>query len=797
MRLILRSAYLSVLCTGVMGIISVKAWAQPTVTVPIHCNVVVAGQGGTIGFGGTVGNGGIITMPDPFPTPLFPNTTFTINTNGTSANDWFLAGDLSIYPNTQPNPAIQSASGGSVDIMSYNKSKRISESAAHGRSIGRITIPYDDSACSSSISFTVYKVYSDPLPPIIGPECWLPDSTYTYSVDQIASDNLADGIGLDVYYWTVVDNNGDTIYDSQQNPLLFPESYTSADKSSITTKVPSILASPYTITCCFGRANPWDGNNPLTVHTSCVTRIIGASPPAPQLIMDTCVSVASTSFNITVSPYDPSFNYVWSASNPQWLINPIPGGAVVSGLGQNGGIIYLEVKNGGCSSVITSKAVNRSFDSALVSLVGDDCVSANTTHNYQLSPVGVQGNFTCWEVPAGWIMDSLNSTNSDVNITIPAGTPGGSYVLKAYSCACPEDTIYLTVRVRPGDPSIVSGATCITYGSTANQTYTVSPAGNYQWTIPSGWSGTSTTETIVVTPNGTTTGQIIATGIDTSGMGCTSLNPAVWNVNFDPVDPISATIGCISAGINGTTTLVVSNAPSPFIGTYVVTTTPADLLTGYYVNPSNGQITLYTSGDASASSYTIYVTHQTNCGTSTTLSIPVTYGSGSTLWMVPLPSSDLYYINPPVPGASSYAWFLDGVPHGNPGPTLSLFGTNTPPDTVCVQVTRTDGCITKLCTPGGTYSALIIGDGNSGSMMNNNIRVFPNPSKGEFAISIEKMEKHANYTIMDMKGVILAENQSLMQGTNRIVNKQLIRGTYVLIVTVDGKTHAQKIEVIH
>lgn len=804
--MLLKKAFLGFLCTGMAGAFSVTAWAQPTVQVPPGCIVVElgVGTGTSLGSGGTVGSGGIITMPDPFPTLSLPNSTFTINPNGTNADSWFLAGDLSIAPNPNPpgNP-IQTATGSTADIMSYNKNKRVSESAAQGRSIGRITIPYDDTLCSGSMWFTVYKVYSDSLPIIIGPDCWLPDSTYTYSVDQIASDNLPDAIGLDMYYWTIVDDNDDTLYNSQQDPLLFPDSYTSADKSSITTKVPSTLESPYTITCCFGRANPWDGDNIATTHTSCVTKTIDGSPIAPALSFTNCVAVSDNSFSIgvTPSPSTTGYSYTWSSSNPQWLFYPTATGVDVTGIGQGGGIISLEVRNPLCqSSVTVIDTLRRAFNDSIVDIIGDTCVSSNSTHNYQIQPSGIQGNMTEWVLPSGWTYNSLNGTDSDLDITIPSGTPGGSYTLKAYSRGCSQDTIYLTVRVRPGDPTIVSGATCITYGSTATQTYTVSPAGSYQWTLPAGWMGSSTNESITVTPNGTNTGQMIATGVDTSGMGCTSLNPAIWNVNFNPVQPDTAIVGCINVGTNGNTSVVIGNAPlssvPALIGTYIVTSTPSDLLTGYDVNPVTGEITLHTSGTANGTSYTLHIQHQTVCGTSGTLNVPVTYGSGSGLVLVSLPSSDLYFINPPVPGAVSYAWYLDGNPHGNVGPTLSLFGTGTPPDTVCVEVTRADGCVTYLCTPGGTYSALILGNENVGSLMDNNIHIYPNPNAGEFTISVEQIEKQADVTIIDIKGAVISENQTLKKGANRIANKQLVKGFYVLLITVDGKTHAQKIEVI-
>lgn len=779
------------LITGAM-LLSFGVWAQPTVNVPAACNVVVAGTGGTTGFGGTVGSGGIIVMPDPY-----NGGTFSINQNGTNANSWFLLGDLSIAPNLNlPGNPIATENGLTADIMSYNKSVRQSESAWQARSIGSVTIPYDDSLCSSSIRFIVYKEYNDSLlPGIVGPDCWLPDSTYTYSVDQVASDNLSDGIGLDMYYWTVVDNNNTVVYDSK-DPISYPnfQIYTSADKSSITVQAPLTLNSPYKIICCFGRANPWDGDLLSTVHTSCVSKTIGASPIAPTLSMPNCVDVGANSFNVTVSPYNAGYTYNWTSSNPQWLITPNAGGATVTGLGQGSGIISLEVDNGGCSSVKVSDTIYRGFNDTIVSIIGDTCVSSNTTHNYHINPIGVQANQTCWELPTGWTYNPLNGTESDIDITIPIGTPSGSYTLKAYSCECPNDPIYLTVRVRPEDPTKVSGSTCIDYGNTNTITYSVIPAGNYDWTIPSGWSGSSSNESITVTPNGTSVGQVTATGVDTSGMGCTSLNPAIWNVDFNPIDPDTAFVGCINVGINGTTTVTVNNAPSPFIGTYNVTVTPSDLFASNpTINPSTGEITLYTSASAGSTNYTLHIQHQTSCGTSTILDVPVTYGAGATLSMLPLASSDLYMISPPVPGASTYDWFLDGVPYTNPGPTLSLFGTNTPPDTVCVEVTDTNGCVTRLCIDGGTYSALILGNDENGELTNKNIKVFPNPNDGEFVVSIGNVDKNADLTMLDMKGAVILQNSQLKQGDNRIINKNIVKGSYVLIISVDGQSYTKKI----
>lgn len=804
---LLKKAFLGFLCTGIAGVFSVTTWSQqPTVTVS-GGTVVVPGTGGDVSLN-IVGNGGVVTMSDP------GSGNFTIISNGTNLLTWSLSGDLSFddYPTAikQSIPATTSA----TTIYSFNKNPRQAEinspSSIHlARSKGRVYISYD-ATCSGGISFDVYKTYSNAsgagneyVPPIIGPECWLPDSTYTYSVDQIASDNLSDGIGIDEYYWKIEDKNGVLIYSSEALPSLYPNSYTSADKSSITTKVPTTLESPYTITCCFGRANQWDGNNPLSTHTTCVTKTIGANPIPPSFIItDKCLDVLASSFTIGVSFFNPTYTYNWSSNNSQWLITPNPGGgATVTGTYLNGGgIISLEVENNGCSSVIVRDTVNRRF-SDTVSIAGETCVSSGSTHNYQLRPSEVQANMTDWVLPYGWTYNNVNGTHSDINITIPGGTPGGTYTLKAYARACDEDTVYLTVRVRPENPQKESGNRCLDYGSTTAETYTVSPAGEYLWIIPAGWTGSSNTETITLTPNGTDAGRVIAIGRDTSGMGCNSLDSAIWNVDFKPIEPV-ATVGCINVGINGNTSVTISNPPlstlpaPALIGNYEVSSVPGDLLTGYTVNTSTGQITLHTSGAASGTNYTLNFVHKTTCGVSDTLKVPVTYGSSSQLTLTPFPDEDFYRISPAVPGATGYQWFLDGNSIVNPGPSLSLYGTGTPPVTVCVEVTTSNGCIIRLCRPGGAFSEFILGNENAESTATGNISVSPNPNAGEFTILVEKVENQASLTIIDMKGTVVSEGQSLTRGMNRITTRQLTKGLYILLITVDGNTHAQKVEII-
>lgn len=778
--------------------------AQVTVTVPAGCNVVVAGTGGTTGPGGTVGAGGIVVMPDPFPDP---GGTFTVNPAGNTLLGWGLLGDLSVASGiTPPTAPVQSVGGGiaTADLMSYNKLLRNSELGFPdlARSKGRVTISYTNplASCNGSIQFDIYKKYNNTgpgatyVPDIVGPDCWLPNEPYTYSVDQIASDNYGDAIGGDEYYWTILDSGGVDVTSL---------AYTSADKSSITLQTPGSLSAPYTITCCYGRANPWDGNNPLTTHTTCVSKTIGGEPTLPAVTIPSCVDIGDNSFLASVTSPQPGYLYQWTSSNPAWILSA--SGAQnenlsVTSLGDGPGTITLKIDNQGCNSADFLFEVKRRFVSPDVAITGPvTCLSAGNSYTFSVIPASVQTNFTEWTlpqppaVPTAWNFTPLNGTESIISLNVPANTPAGAYTLSANGEDC-AGNVSLTVYVRPADPTIVAGATCIDHGDLTPITYTVSPAGPYQWTIPAGWSGVSSTETITLTPNGTTTGTVKALGLGTAG--CNSVNQAQWIVNFNPIEPDAATVGCFNFGVNGTTSVTINNAPTPtFFGTYLVSSTPTGLLNSppASVDPLTGQITLNTLSTASGS-YTVHISHQTGCGTSAALDIPVTVnGVGSILVMTPVGGIyDLYQVIPPVGGAT-YNWFIDSNPVlGYNQPFLALTGPSPGPTEVCVDVVS-GGCTTRLCTPGGTHSRSA---GTEDPLRESGaVKVFPNPNDGNFVVELPaEISGQGIVRLADAKGATVG-TYKLRGGKNFLSAGELASGTYFLFITVDGKEFVHRMQV--
>lgn len=782
--------------------------AQPVVQVPPACTVVVTGTGTgvALGPGGIVGTGGIVVMPD-----TFGGDFFTITPNGTTILGWSLLGDLSVQQVlTPPSPAIQTVPGGvlSENIMSYNKNLRPSEatppsSPVLARSKGRIVIPYNDNTtlCGGSIQFDILKSYTNTgalasyVPPIVGPECLEPNTTYTYSVDQIASDNLPDGIGIDEYYWTI--------------PPSFGSFYNSADKSSITFTTPSSVSGPDTIRCCFGRANPWDANvlTPLT----CVEKVIGVQPAFPTFItpIPSCVNTGPpSSFSASISPL-PGHSYTWTASNASWVLTP--GGSqgeniTVSSMGDDPGIITLTILYGSCEPSVFTFPVERTFTAPLsITGSGGSCVSAGSTYTYSVSSSAVN-NVTCWTLPTGWSFTNANGSGSSINLSIPAGTPAGAYTVSANSCACPGGTISTTVNVRPAAPVITSGPVCVDRNAGTPVVYTsTSSAGasGYSWTFASGWTciGGCTGTSPVVIPGGSGSGpvNITVTALGTSGCNAVS---APYPVNYNPITPNAITVGCWNFGVNGTTQVTVNNAPSSFYGNYTVTCSPAGLVSGYTVNAATGVITLNTLGSAPAGTYTLNITHVTgSCGSSSVASFPVTFGGNgavlSAFYDTSSAGSDVYIVSS-APAGSTYQWFTDGNPvTGVTVSFLGLSGSSPGPAQVCVNV-QNGGCITQLCTSGGTHSRAPSGADNNvieSVIDRSEARIFPNPNNGSFMVKIPRVKHSATGRLLDANGREMAR-YTFREGENRVSGLNLAPGSYFLLLDTDGQQTVHKVQIL-
>lgn len=776
--------------------------AQVTVTVPITFEVVVAGTGGTLGLGGKVGNNGVVVMPDP------GDGDFTINDDGTILHNWRLWGDLS-FDDDEKNQ-LKSATTAPTSIYSYNANIRGSETSELARSKGRMYISYDRGGCASYVEFDVFKQYSSSLPPIVGESCWIPDKAYTYSVDQIASDNLGDEIGVDDYYWTIYKDNI-----PQTEELLL---YYSADKSSITLQTPTDISGDWYIECCFGRANPWGGP-----PSSCVTMTIGVEPVKPSLDMPACVSVGESSLVIEVINPVAGYIYEWSSINTPWRFFPEtePNSGIgtgseitVNNLGSGAGTVYLTVKNPLCGEPVEFEyPLNRYFTPAVSILAEETCLTPGESYTFSIDPsVADFNNYTKWlidndpiEENTPWKIDingiNTNLTHSVVDIIVPETAIAGDYTLKAYSCS-DTNFVFIPITVRPKTPQKAINSDfeniCMDWGSTDTIQLSVTPPGiNYQWTIPPNWSGNSTTETITLTPNGENGGTISVMVLDDDG--CSSA-PVSWEAVFPDFNPTRFTLGgcwdydIVNENVVATNTITVSGVPIPFTGDYIIT--PEELVYDYSID-GNGIITLTVFGDVPVDNddeiIGLKIAYE-GCGTSEPVDFPLTFDANGIIlsYLENWAGNDLYSVNSP--SSTPVRWTVDGVEvTGNTSTILILPHTGSAPE-VCAEV-EIDGCTTILCTPNETpaFKTGVFENNLEILNRNNQINIYPNPNKGTFSIDLEKVNKSAEVKVFDVQGRLVSEH-TLKKGEN-ILNESVSTGTYMLLIDVDGKISAHKIQI--
>jgi hypothetical protein len=134
-------------------------------------------------------------------------------------------------------------------------------------------------------------------------------------------------------------------------------------------------------------------------------------------------------------------------------------------------------------------------------IAGAASVASGSSQTYSIASVATATSYT-WTLPSGW---SGNSTST--SITTTAGSAGGTISVRANNACGTSATRTLAVTVTcnaPAQPGAIAGNTTATAGS--SQTYSVaavSGATSYAWTLPSGWSGTSTSASITTTAGAT------------------------------------------------------------------------------------------------------------------------------------------------------------------------------------------------------------------------------------------------------------------------------------------------------
>jgi hypothetical protein len=448
--------------------------------------------------------------------------------------------------------------------------------------------------------------------------------------------NLTSAGGIDFYIQKLSQctNSSSTISPTACNTYTAPGGQVFTTSGTYTATIPNFVGCDSIITIN------------LTINT----------PPAqPNPISGNSFPCAGTTNTYAVTAVPGATSYIWTL--PVGWTGSSTSNSLSATAGSAGGTITVTAINGCGNSTARSLTVgvNTSPPSPSM-LMAPSQICINSNVQFAVLPVPGATSYT-WSLPVGW----TGSSTTDV-INVFTGSSGGLLTVTANNvcgASTPPFTSNITLLTTTSQPGPINGPTAVCAGATV--TYSVNPvpgASGYQWSIPSGWTGSSTTNTITVVA-GSVGGTISVNTTNFCGNSLAqSLNVTITALPSQP------------SNIAGNDTVCANST-----NTYSVPAVSG--ATAYTWTLPNGWTGSSTSNSLSASAGsvggTITVTANNSCGSSAAQSIAVTVntvpaqpGGIAGLATICEGFTDLYSISP-IPGATSYTWTLPGGWIGSSG----------------------------------------------------------------------------------------------------------------------------------
>ena len=327
-------------------------------------------------------------------------------------------------------------------------------------------------------------------------------------------------------------------------------------------------------------------------------------------------------------------------------------------------------------------------------ITGNSKVCANSAQTYSITAVANTNTYT-WTLPSGW---SGTSSSNSINATAATASGIGTISVTANNVcgSSTPRTLADTVVNTPAQPGTITGNTRVCGGSAQTYSITaVNEATTYTWTLPTGWSGSATTNSINATAAAASgTGTITVT----AGNFC---GTSTARTLADTVINTPATPGSITGNVNicAGSNQAYSIGVVPDAASYIWT--PPS--TNGWTSPGSTTNSINTTAGTVTGPYTITVKATNQCGTSAAQSltvnlsnIPATPGTITGNTNICGGTQQQYNIAA-VPEATTYTWT---VPTGSgwttTGTTTSTFlNTTAGTGSGNITVTATNFCGTS------------------------------------------------------------------------------------------------------
>ncbi len=175
--------------------------------------------------------------------------------------------------------------------------------------------------------------------------------------------------------------------------------------------------------------------------------------------------------------------------------------SITTTAGITGGTITVTANNScGSSTSQTLTIVVNTAPATPGTISGTALICSGSSNTYSIVSVSGATSYT-WALPTGW---TGTSTTTTINTT--ANTSSGNVTVTANNgCgSSTAQTMAVTVNSTPATPGTIAGSATVCQGSTNTYGVTsVQGATSYTWTLPTGWTGTSATNSIAATATNT------------------------------------------------------------------------------------------------------------------------------------------------------------------------------------------------------------------------------------------------------------------------------------------------------
>lgn len=402
--------------------------------------------------------------------------------NMVNYHTWTLQGDL------------QYATGYSAS--SFPTVKVVSPLNGYGK--GRITYRYRNTGCSSGVHFDVFKSFALPEGlEIKGPECVVTGEDVVYSITPLVTKNLNHQIGIDTYYWNILENTPSFV-----DEIL----YVSGDGSSITFKVGTVTDNMQ-IVAGIGQCNE-----------DRISKTLGKATPRPEFESDTMlVPYGTDAFRIGLKNAQSNINYTWRCNNGNFELLQTTGDTITI----QPKVSISDIKGTGCDLIVTAKYINNSCDTSETKVhIGRmwghvtispevSCVAVGDTLEFTVAGDIPSSNTKCsWTYPAHWggRVSSKNTQTIRIAPTEYAALKDTLWVRSAN----PSDTtksVFAVVHVKPAQITEIESSPCLTTGEL--QTFTIDTVGllphakSFHWVVDTA---------VTITGEGTTSISFAPTG---------------------------------------------------------------------------------------------------------------------------------------------------------------------------------------------------------------------------------------------------------------------------------------------